>query len=70
MQANLTSLFNNAYLNLGLERKICNYGAIRLDMFNVLGWIDKDVNKRNYLVRVGAYRSEAAALALSARFEF
>jgi hypothetical protein len=41
-----------------------------LDFYNVLGWIDEDLNKRNYLNRLSEYRAEAAALALTARLEY
>jgi hypothetical protein len=58
------------FLNFGLQRKIgCDQGAIRLDLFNVLGWIDQDLNKRNVLRRA-YYRAEAPSVALSARWQF
>jgi hypothetical protein len=64
------SFAGNYYLDYGLERKICDRGAVRLDFYNVLGWLDQDLNKRNYLNRLSEYRSEAAALALTARVEY
>jgi hypothetical protein len=58
------------FLDFGVERKICcDQGKLRLDLYNVLGWIDKDLNKRNVLRRA-YYRSEAAAVALSLRRSF
>ena len=58
------------FLDFGVQRKLCcDQGILRLDLYNVLGWIDKDLNKRNVLRRA-YYRSEAAALALSLRWEF
>jgi len=60
----------NYYLDLGLERKLRQHGAVRLDFYNVLGWFDQDLNKRNYLNRLSEYRAEAAALALTARLEY
>lgn len=58
------------FLDFGLERRInCDQGVLRLDLYNVLGWIDQDLNKRNVLRRA-YYRSEAAALALSLRWKF
>ena len=60
----------NYYLDFGLERKIRDRSAVRLDLYNVLGWLDQDLNKRNYLNRLSEYRSEAAALALTARLEY
>jgi iron complex outermembrane receptor protein len=59
-----------AYLNLGLEFRQTKSTTWRLDAFNVLGWIDKDVNKRNVFWRSGQYRDEAAALALTYRHKF
>lgn len=64
------SFQGNYYLDFGLERKLWKRGALRLDCYNVLGWIDRDLNKRNYLNRLSEYRSEAAALALSVRVDF
>jgi hypothetical protein len=64
------SFAGNYYLDFGLERRIRNRGALRLDFYNVLGWFDQDLNKRNYLNRLSEYRVEAAALALTARLEF
>jgi iron complex outermembrane receptor protein len=60
----------NYYLDLGLERKIRDRSAVRLDLYNVLGWFDQDLNKRNYLNRLSEYRAEAAAVALTARLEY
>ncbi len=64
------SFQGNYYLDFGLERKLGERGALRLDGYNVLGWIDRDLNKRNYLNRLSEYRAEAAALALSVRVDF
>lgn len=61
----------NYYLDFALQRQIlCDRGVIRLDFYNVLGWIDTDLNKRNYLNRLSEYRSEAAAIAVSARLKY
>jgi hypothetical protein len=58
------------FLDFGLQRKFCcDRGIVRLDLYNVLGWIDKDLNKRNMLRRA-SWRDEAAAVGLSARWEF
>jgi hypothetical protein len=66
-----TEAFRGSYfLDFGLQRSFCcDRGIVRLDLFNVLGWIDKDLNKRN-VIRRASWRDEAAALALSARWEF
>ncbi len=58
------------FLDFGIQRNICcDQGTLRLDLYNVLGWIDQDLNKRNVLRRA-YYRSEAAAIALSLRWQF
>ncbi len=58
------------FLDFGLERRFCgDRGVARLDLYNVLGWIDRDLNKRNVLRRA-SWRDEAAALGLSVRWEF
>ncbi len=58
----------NYYLNLGLQYQPRKNLTVRLDGFNLLGLIDKDLNKRNY----GApdYRSHAAAVAASLIYRF
>ncbi|MFT5131351.1 MAG: outer membrane receptor protein involved in Fe transport [Rhodothermales bacterium] len=61
---------SNVYLNLGLEYRPVDRLSARLDAFNVLGWFDKDLNKRNYLVRTSDYRSQAAALGITLRYSF
>lgn len=60
----------NAYLNLGLQYKPVEDYTFRLDAFNTLGWIDIDLNKRNFIPQVSDYRSEAPALAFTVKYEF
>jgi iron complex outermembrane receptor protein len=60
----------NFYMDFGIQRKIRDCGVIRVDFYNVLGWLEIDWNKRNYLNRLSEYRAEAAAVALSGRFRF
>ncbi len=60
----------NYYLNLGTEYRFTPHWQARLDLFNILGWFDKDLNKRNYAERVSEYRSEAPSLGLSLRYSF
>lgn len=60
----------NVYLDMGYQRKLSDHLAWRLDLYNVLGWIDIDLNKRNYINRVSDYRSEAAAVGISATATF
>lgn len=58
------------FLDFGLQRQFaCGRGVARLDLYNVLGWIDQDLNKRNMLRRA-SWRDEAAAIGLSARWQF
>jgi len=59
-----------AYLNVGLEFRQSESTTWRLDAFNILGWIDKDVNKRNVFWRSGLYRNEAAAFGITLRHKF
>ncbi len=60
----------NVYWDCGLERRLTKSSAIRLDLYNILGWFDIDLNKRNYILRPSEWRAEAPAVALSGRFEF
>ncbi len=61
----------SAFLNLGIHYKIFKSFEIRGDMYNVLGWLDKDLNKRNFQAgMVGSYRAEAPAVGLSVRYSF
>lgn len=52
------------YLNLGLSWQQQDT-VLRLQAYNVLGWDDQELNRRNTFSRAGQYRTEAAALALS-----
>ncbi len=60
----------NVYWDCGLERRLTKSSAIRLDLYNILGWFEIDLNKRNYILRPSEWRAEAPAVALSGRFEF
>lgn len=53
------------FLNFGANYHLGEESSIRIDLYNVLGWIDKDYNKRAVTDSWGFYRSEAAAFALS-----
>ena len=44
--------------------------TIRLNAYNILGWFDKDYNKRSYIKRFSDYRSEAASLAVEVSYRF
>ena len=43
---------------------------ISFNAYNVLSWINKDYNKRNYIKRSSDYRVEAAAVALNLSYRF
>jgi len=63
----------SAFLNLGLEYKPSNNLTVRVDGYNMLGWLDIDLNKR--LFRYGDwgpadYRCEAPAIGVSLRYKF
>jgi iron complex outermembrane receptor protein len=60
----------SAFLNAGLEYHPRKELTVRVDAFNILGWADKTLNKRIYILRGSNYSSEAAALAVSANFKF
>jgi len=64
------SYMGNVYLNFGLERRPYENLVLRLDFYNVLGWLDKDLNKRNQVNRVSEYRAEAASIGISAQYGY
>jgi hypothetical protein len=47
-----------------------DYGKFSLNGYNLLGLLDKQFNKRLYLLNVGNYRPEAVAVGLSYRYNF
>jgi len=59
-----------AYMNLGLEYRPSDRSTWRLDAYNVLGWLDRDINRRSVFFRTTTYRQEAAAIALTYRYKF
>jgi outer membrane receptor protein involved in Fe transport len=58
------------FLNLGLRYKLSENTTLGFDMYNVLGWFDEDLNKRNFFQRTSQYRTEAAAVGLSITHSF
>jgi len=65
------SAFKGSYfINAGLHYKFSDNCNIRLNAYNILGWIDKDYNKRSYIKRFSDYRSEAASVALELSYKF
>jgi outer membrane receptor protein involved in Fe transport len=55
----------NVYLDLGSQYRWTENISLRADLYNVLGWFDINLNKRNYINRVTEYRPEAAAAGVS-----
>ncbi|HYO26308.1 MAG TPA: TonB-dependent receptor [Lacipirellulaceae bacterium] len=60
----------NVYLDTGYQYRWTEHITWRADLYNVLGWFDIDLNKRNYINRVSDYRPEAAAAGLSATISY
>ena len=60
----------NVYWNAGLERRFSDHFTVRADLYNILGWLDIELNKRNYILRPSEYRAEAAAVGISGRLVF
>jgi hypothetical protein len=56
----------SVFLDFGYQKRLTNHLSWRLDLYNVLGWADIDLHKRNYINRNSDYRSEAAAVGVSA----
>ncbi|MFQ6034729.1 MAG: TonB-dependent receptor plug domain-containing protein [Sedimentisphaerales bacterium] len=69
-----TAFGTSVYLNLGLQYELSPNLKIRLDGYNLLGWIDKDINKRLLAFggrdNGGDYRSHAAAVGISLTYRF
>ncbi len=55
----------NVYLDAGYQYRWTENLSWRFDLYNMLGWFDIDLNKRNYINRVADYRPEAAAAGLT-----
>lgn len=58
------------YLNFGVQHKLKRGISLSANLYNVLGWIDKDLNKRAYRGSQGDYRSEAASISVGIRSDF
>jgi outer membrane receptor protein involved in Fe transport len=56
----------SVFLDAGYQKRLTDHLSWRLDLYNILGWADIDLNKRNYINRSTDYRSEAAAVGVSA----
>jgi iron complex outermembrane receptor protein len=62
----------SASLNLGVEYKFDEHATLRLDAYNLLGWVDRSLNKTMVLGSLfdGAYREQAPAFAISFSYKF
>ncbi len=60
----------NVFWNAGLEYRLNTHLTLRADAFNMVGWIDEKLSKRNYILRGSEYSVEAPAVMLSARVTF
>ena len=60
----------NVYLNLGAERRLNDNFLARVDLYNVLGWFDPILNKRNYIFRGSEYRVLAPSVGLTLRAKY
>jgi outer membrane receptor protein involved in Fe transport len=59
------------FLNYALNYRHNDHITARLDCYNILGWFDKDLNKRNFIIDYPSdYRDEAAAFAITARLTY
>jgi outer membrane receptor for ferrienterochelin and colicins len=54
----------SAFVNLGVAYDVTRRIQINAHAHNVLGWLQHDVNKRNFFGRMGGYRSQAPAISL------
>ncbi len=61
-----------AFLNLGAEYKLGAHSTLRLDAYNVLGWINPTLNKDDVLgaIWAGAYRVQSPSFALTYKLTF
>ncbi len=60
----------NVYWNAGLEFRPNKHLTIRADLFNIVGWFDETLSKRNYILRGSEYSVEAPSVMLSARLTY
>ncbi|MCV6637973.1 TonB-dependent receptor, partial [Candidatus Albibeggiatoa sp. nov. NOAA] len=59
------------FVNLGIQHQLNDNIKLRLDAYNILGWIDDTYNKRLFGFNAyGDYRAHAPALAATLRWQF
>ena len=59
----------SAYWNIGYNHVLSKSLNLRIDLHNVLGWFDKDLNKRNVIKRTADYRLLAPAISLTLSYQ-
>ena len=59
----------SAFLNLGMVYRPGPSIELAFHLHNALGWIQPDLNKRNFFGRMGGYRSEAPAVSVQLGFD-
>jgi outer membrane receptor for ferrienterochelin and colicin len=60
----------SVFVNSGLNYQASDKVHFAVNLHNILGWVDKDLNKRNIYGRMAGYRSEAAAASLDIEIRF
>ncbi|MEI7728955.1 MAG: TonB-dependent receptor [Verrucomicrobiota bacterium] len=60
----------NVYWNAGLQYQATKQLLLRLDAYNMAGWFDQTLNKRNYILRGSEYSIESPALAVTVKWTF
>ena len=58
----------SVFLNIGIGYQSDGFRA-DLHLHNTLGWVEADLNKRNFYARLAGYRNEAAAVSLQISFD-
>lgn len=58
------------FLDLGAQYRATLSSTLAFNAYNILGWADKKLNKRLYLINVQDYRAEAPAFGFSYRYTF
>ena len=58
------------FLNTGFNYNITDKINGQLNIHNILGWFDEDLNKKNRFIAMGEYRNEAPAVSLAFEYTF
>lgn len=60
----------STFLHSGAHYQATEKLRLSLHAYNILGWLDKDFNKRNYFFQMGSYTQEAAAVMFELNYTF